>query len=376
MKNRRFIVKKIESILMKRYALEKIISLKKFLGILFLTLLSFAIFFVYWVFGVAGMGKKIVHIDQFTPLGIYALVLVLTLGIGYVIWWMIGNYIPKFVLIGLLGWFLIGGGLISNLLVPGEIAVRDTKESPAKNLQLPVARFTGVSENSSTEVESDIRKKYSDLFHRFLFPSMFKQALPQSGDQSSADVTWRDIIMEEEFGSLRLLIFVLLLLVLVDLFFTVTMFGRDDRQGLYFCNLSWRQRETAVKIKVGIVVCLLAGLFFLTLNYLFLLLALLGALNIFLIKWEIEQRGQNHKMYTRAVLFLFLMQFFSIVAGEVFFLVYLPVLIYIKPGVQVLDLADAVLLNWIVLVGSLASVLIGMTTQVVWSGRRLTEKFH
>jgi len=65
------------------------------------------------------------------------------------------------------------------------------------------------------------------------------------------------------------------------------------------------------------------------------------------------------------------------VAGEIFFLVYLPVFIFITKGnSQLLSIHDAIMLSWIVLVGSLASALIGMTTQVVWSGRRLTEKFN
>ena len=375
MKNKRFIEKKIESILMKRYALEKIISLRKFFWVLFLSFISYMIFFVFWLW-VANYEKlhKVDQINKVFYLGLYAAVLICLLIIGYVIWKMIGNYIPKFVLIGLLGWFLIGGGLISNIVVPGGITDSQpkTENEKGKNIQLPATRFTGLHEQSVKDEPGNSLKNESlhkiilniETLDQFLTPAVESKEAPK-------------IFNKIEFTSLRLLIFFLLLLVLTNLFLTVTMFDRSGKSRFYLANLSWIRRESAVKVNIGIIVILSIGLFFLTLNYLFLFTFLLALANIFLIKWEIQQRGQNHKIFTRSVLFLFLIQFFSMVAGEIFFLIYLPVFIYITKGnSQVLSMHDAIMLSWIVLVGSLASALIGMTTQVVWSGRRLTEKFN
>ncbi|MGD2086356.1 MAG: hypothetical protein PVH61_09255 [Candidatus Aminicenantes bacterium] len=374
-KKKRFIGKKIESILMKRYALEKIISTCKFMGVLLLTFLSFVIFFVFWLW-VANY-ETLHKVDQFNKifyLGLYAAVLIFLLVIGYVIWKMIGNYIPKFVLIGLLGWFLIGGGLISNIVVPGGITDSQPKtgNGKGKNIQLPATRFTGLHEQSVKDEPGNSLKNESlhkiilniETLDQFLTPAVKSKKNPK-------------ILNEIEFTSLRLLIFFLLVLVLTNLFLTVTMFNRSGKNRFYLATLSWKQRESAVKVNIAIIVILSIGLFFLTLNYLFLFTFLLALANIFLIKWEIQQRGQNHKIFTRSVLFLFLIQFFSMVAGEIFFLVYLPVFIYITNGnSQLLSIHDAIMLSWIVIVGSLASALIGMTTQVVWSGRRLTEKFN
>jgi MFS family permease len=374
-KNKRFIEKKIESILMKRYALEKIISLRKFFWVFFLTFISFMIFFVFWLW-VANY-ETLHNVDQFNKvfyLGLYAAVLIFLLVIGYVIWRMIGNYIPKFVLIGLLGWFLIGGGLISNIVVPGGITDPQPKtgNDQVTNLHLPATRFTGLHETSVTDESKNSLKNAA--FHKIVFNI---ETLDQFLTPSIKSQKDPKILNEIEFTSLRLLIFFLLLLVLINLFLTVTMFNRSGKSRFYLANLRWIQRESAVKVNIGIIVILSIGLFHLTLNYLFLFTFLLALANIFLIKWEIQQRGQNHKIFTRSVLFLFLIQFFSMVAGEIFFLIYLPVFIYITKGnSQVLSMHDAIMLSWIVLVGSLASALIGMTTQVVWSGRRLTERFN
>jgi MFS family permease len=372
-KNKRFIEKKIESILMKRYALEKIISTCEFLGVLLLTFLSFVIFFVFWLW-VANY-KTLHNVDQLDKviyLGLYAAVLIFLLVIGYVIWKMIGNYIPKFVLIGLLGWFLIGGGLISNIVVPAGFSEPKNESENATNIHLPATRFTGLHEESVKD-ESGSSLKNESLHKIILNIETIDQFLTPAVKSNEKSI----ILKEIEFTSLRLLIFFLLLLVLTNLFLTVTMFNRSGKSRFYLATLSWKQRESAVKVNIGIIVVLSIGLFFLTLNYLFLFTFLLALANIILIKWEIQQRGQNHKIFTRSVLFLFLIQFFSMVAGEIFFLVYLPVFIYITTGnSQLLSIHDAIMLSWIVIVGSLASALIGMTTQVVWSGRRLTEKFN
>lgn len=363
MKNEGLIEDKIENILKKRYALEKIISFCKFLGVFALTLLSYTVFFLFWVW--VAKSKKLNNVEDIKYLLIYVGVLIGTLGIGVWIWNLIGKYIPKFALIGLLGWFLIGGGLVSSLVVPAGLngPDGDGNDKDHTSIQLPATRFTGVNEKSTADVSLSSPLDINAL-NQFLAP-----ALKNNTEN-------RTIIQETEFDSLRLLVLFLLLLVLFNLYFTVTMFDRTGKSRWYLANLCWNKRESAVKINIGIIALLSIGLFLLTLNYLFLLSSLLALSNIFLIRWEILQRGQNHKILTRSVLFLFLLQFFSMVSGEIFFLIYLPVFIYIKKGSQVLSLHDVFMLNWIVLVGSLASALIGITTEVVWSGRRLTEKLN
>jgi len=296
MKNKRFIEKKIESVLMKRYALEKIISSCKFIGVLLLSFLSYVIFFVFWLW-VASCKKwhDIDHLSNVFHLGLYAVVLILFLVIGYLIWKMIGDYIPKFVLIGLLGWFLIGGGLISNIVVPAGLNVSEK----VKNIQLPATRFTGLHETSVSDEPGSSLKKESlheiildiEMIDQFLTPAVKNKKNPK-------------ILKEIEFTSLRLLIFFFMLLVLTNLFLTVTIFNRSGKSRLYLATLGWKQREFAVKVNIAIIVILSFGLFFLTLNYLFLFAFLLALANIFLIKWEIQQRGQNHKIFTRSVLFL------------------------------------------------------------------------
>lgn len=371
MKSKRFVLEKIEAILTKRYALDKILTFKKLSLVLLLSLCSFFLSFLFWIY--VALYKEQGDINGFWVSVVNVILLAIVLGLGYGIWKIIGNFIPRFVLIGLLGWFLIGAGLISNILVPGTIVIT---EKNARSIQLPAGRYTSMNEKESNKIDdftpgNFFNNAMENLSNILMAPSVFKiESKNTKGDDSPGFFKYKVL------KPIRLIIFGFFLLILLDLFFTVTMFGKPGiNYHFHYFYLSWKKRERCVVIKTIAALSLGIILFFITMNYFFVLLVLLVLINVFLIRWEIRQRGQNHKLYTRTVLFLFLIYFFSLTAGEAFFLVYLPIFIFIKEGSQILSLYDAVLINWIILVGSLASILIGITTQVVWSGQRLTEKF-
>lgn len=373
MKSKRFVLEKIEAILTKRYALDKILTFKKLSLVLLLSLCSFFLSFLFWI--CVALYKEQGDINGFWVSMVNVILLAIVLGLGYGIWKIIGNFIPRFVLIGLLGWFLIGAGLISNILVPGTIVITESNTDD-RSIQLPAGRYTSMNEKEANEI-SDFSSSdfFSNTFENvsniLLAPSVFKvESKKTKGNDSPG------FFKSKVLKPIRLIIFGFFLLILLDLFFTVTMFGKPgNNYHFHYFYLSWKKRERCVVIKTIAALSLAIILFFITMNYFFVLLVLLVSINVFLIRWEIRQRGQNHKLYARTVLFLFLIYFFSLTAGEAFFLVYLPIFIFIKEGSQILSLYDAVLINWIILVGSLASILIGITTQVVWSGQRLTEKF-
>jgi len=380
MKSKKFVPDKIKAILMKRYALEKILSFWELFCVVVLSTISFMFFSLFWFIVCLYKEKGDIYEYAVSVFNIIALAVIL--GSGYFIWRIIKDLIPKFMFIGLLGWFLIGAGLLSSILVPGTIVTNGTD---TKSIQIPAGRFSGLNEKEPNRLDAfsperlSIKKlismkKLNKLIDIFLAPSDFRIEREINKEKDLPGFFKNDV-----FKSVRSIIFLIFLLLLFDLFFTVTMFKKFKKPGkkyrFSYFNLPWNKREQCVTIKAFIVLLLAVALFFLTMNYFFILLVTLVLFNGLLIKWEILSRGQNHKINTRTVLFIFLMLFFALTAGEAFFLIYLPVFIFIKEGAQILSLYDAVLINWIVLVGSLASILMGLTTQVVWSGQRLTEKF-
>jgi hypothetical protein len=52
----------------------------------------------------------------------------------------------------------------------------------------------------------------------------------------------------------------------------------------------------------------------------------------------------------------------------------IPVYTFIHNEYMVFNIYDSIVLGWAIILGSSVTVLLGIITQVIWSGRRMTEE--
>jgi hypothetical protein len=370
-----FLRERFREVLMKRYAVEKVIGIKKLIRSFSFAILSFILFQVLWI---------VIAIHKLSVILQICLVIVVIFGLSFLwrnIWGVVGKFIPKFVWIGLLGWFFIAANVIPNLLVSGswQLDKFDNGKVVDKNksygISVPATRLFGLNESEIDEADrSDISRILSDYIESFFVPygiPCFKNKPGTDSEESRNFIT---------SGSLRLVRYLLLLLAVVlfiDIFFTVSIYKQrygDSMNRLFrVFSVHSKEREKNVKRKLILFSILLLSFSVLALNYFVLFWVLSFLTTIFVFRWEIKQRGQNHKPLSRAVLFVFLTQIFSVISGEILFLTLVPVYTFLHHQYVVFNIYDSIVLGWTILLGSSVTVLLGIVTQVIWSGRRMTE---
>ncbi len=154
-----FLMERINGILMKRYAVEKLVGIKKLIGVLFLAALAFVIFQLFWI------------IIASKPVGLYnneiilEIVVLLILGIFWKnAWKSIGHFVPKFVWIGLLGWLLIGASIVPNFIHESELdssgSVKTLNKDKTHSISLPITRYFNLNEKE-IDTENEYHQKFS-----------------------------------------------------------------------------------------------------------------------------------------------------------------------------------------------------------------------
>jgi hypothetical protein len=371
-----FLVDRIRDILMKRYAVEKVIELPQLICIFFLALLSFVLFQVFWVICTVFIGnfwKIIVEIGV-----IFCLALCWRKA-----WKIIGEIIPKFVWIGLLGWFFIAANIIPNLVISNswqlnEGNIQESKAGSDKNhetktgktsISIPITRFFNFNEkkNAPIDVEKAKQITLSNYLETFIAPF------------NMLDEKDRREIEAPDSNILKLCRYALLLLgfvLFLDIFFSVSIYKQYEKENRFysFFSIPAAKREKDIKRKLVLFSIVLLIFSAVSFNYFVLFWVLSFLTTIFIFRWEIQQRGQNHKPLSRSVLFVFLTLVFSSISGEILLLTLFPVYTLMSGKIPVFHPYDTIVLGWTVLLGASVTVLLGIVTQVIWSGRRMTEK--
>jgi hypothetical protein len=371
-----FLVDRIRDILMKRYAVEKIIELPQLTCIFFLALLSFVLFQVFWVICTVFIGnfwKIIVEIGVIICLALC----------WRKAWKIIGEIIPKFVWIGLLGWFFIAANIIPNLVISnswqldesnihGDKAVSDKNpetKTGKTSISIPMTRFFNFNERKSKPTDGEKAQQISLINYLETFIAPFNML--DEKDRRKIEAPDSDILKLCRYA-LLLLGFVLFL----DIFFSVSIYNRNKKKNRFysFFSIPATKREKDIRRKLVLFSIVLLIFSAVSFNYFVLFWVLSFLTTIFIFRWEIQQRGQNHKPLSRAVLFVFLTLLFSSISGEILLLTLFPVYTLMSGNILVFHHYDTIVLGWVVLLGSSVTVLLGIVTQVIWSGRRMTEK--
>jgi len=351
-----YIEKKVEEVLLKRFALDKVISLKTSFLILILSILSFTVFAIYWY---TVFSKRI----TFLPASLWVILVITTIGFCWAIMWkLVGELIPRFVWIGFLGWFFISSSIIPDLFVPGNW-LPNKEETPIQkkipSISFPITRFLGVSEIT----DADLSKKEIDFIQKNFLIAFFS---PRVIHNNNIDNKTRIVLFS---------LFAIILLFFLDIFLLVSTNRKETPYRLSYFKYPWYIRERNLKLDTLIITISSLIFFMNTQNFFVLTSFLLFIGNIFLFSWIIKTAGQNHKLYSRATYFVIMTTILSSITGELFFTLFLPVFTLGKIGMHYcFNLFDFIVVLWIIISGSVLTVFVAMVTQIIWSGERMTER--
>ena len=350
--------RKVEENLMKRYAVEKILRLRDILKACALAVASFVLFLGFWY-----LYLNIEPEFKVLKILLVAGALVVIGGIWWALFRMVGKIIPKFVLIGMLGWILMTIGLVPNFFTGGDF--QKITSSPASRL-LHTDIINVKDQQKSFHLP---QKRWIDVA---IAPAL---ALKDADAMSQANGIVKFDLESVPYLFIRYLLLMMVAIFLFDILMTVSTHCRSDRVSRIseFYNIDARQRERDAKSKIILFSIILLALSLVSLNYFLMFWIVSFLAGIALFHWEILTQGQNHKPISRSVLFVILTQIFSSIFGEMLLILFLPM-----SGQQAIPqlkplLLYLAILGWIIILGSAVTVLIGIITQVIWSGRRMTD---
>jgi hypothetical protein len=391
-----YLMDKVEEILMKRYAVEKIIGWKKLFCVSLCSIISFLIFQVTWILcsDVSNLYVK------FFILMVAVISLSLCWGFA---WKSIGKIIPKFVLIGMLGWIFIISNITPSLIIGDKWGLKENfipekSEQQTKNnaqhmkgkalkngedsqdkaprqhsTSWPISRLLNLNEKETEIIGT--KPTIPEYLKSFLFPILIlkdKQTHPNK--QQILNVT-----NCSEYNAYIYVHIGLCLVVGILLFLNISTYrksGTTPENSCLFYLINHHQREENTKNYLILLCVSLIGIAYFSLNYFLFFWVVTFIATIFLFRWEIEERGKNHKKLSRSVLFVILAQVFSSITGEILFLILLPLYTDIGKDYKLFNLYDSVVLGWLIFLGSAVTVLIGIVTQVIWSGKRMTDRLR
>jgi len=290
-------------------------------------------------------------------------------------WSIVGIFIPKFVWIGLLGWFFIAANIIPTLMTSGSWGIEALQgKDKAHSIALPGARYFSINEKDIPSYSEEMTKEALDNYlEHFIVPANIQAPIPHLPGKPDYSIIYTK---SPGYKMARYGLILLAFILFFDIFLSVSIYNHGHTQTarffLIFSEHS-RERESNVKRKLFLLSFLLLILAVLSLNYFILFWILSFLTTIFIFKWEILQRGQNHKPLSRAVLFVFLTQIFSAISGMILFFTIMPVYTFIHYKAITFNIYDSIVIGWAIILGSSITVLLGIITQVIWSGRRMTE---
>lgn len=348
------IKEKIEEILMKRYALEKVLDVKKIFSICGYAFVSFLVFLGFWY----GYSLLVDDSQLFLRIAfVFVSILILS-----VLWWQtwkkVRNVIPKFVLVGMLGWLLITMDLTSDLIRGNGDTIQ------GMNFPAPLCRLVSLEPGAANNLPAKIELK--NIVDIITAPGL----IPHSHQQ------WNKIVycdLHSGFYVCLRCVFILIISVLLTLLLLiVSKYRRSNSPDMFW--LRGGDREDAVTVGLVLLVTSLLILGLISLNYFILFWVFSFLVSIILFRWEILERGQNHKPLCRALLFVILTQVYSSIWGEILLILFRP--LYSIPAHQGFILLHTSIMGWTIILGSSVTVLIGIVTQVIWSGRRMTDRLR
>ena len=400
-----YLMDKVVEILMKRYAVEKIIGWKKLRWVLVCSIISFLIFQVTWIL-----------CSDVNNLYIKFLILmgaVISLSLCWAFAWKsIGRIIPKFVLIGMLGWIFIIVNITPNLIIgekwglkeksipgnsepqikynpqhgaekkPGTEAGDQEITSGQHSTSWPLSRLLNLNEKETEITGKKPNLNFEDYCKTFFFPILILEGQKIHPNKQQILI----VTTHSEYITYIFIQLVFCLVVCILLFINISTYrivfsevpGKKTASK-HSCTLWYIdhfQREENTKNLLIMLCVSFIGIAYFSLNYFLFFWVVTFIATIFLFRWEIEERGKNHKKLSRSVLFVILAQVFSSISGEILFLILLPLYTDIGKDYKLFNLYDSVVLGWLIFLGSAVTVLIGIVTQVIWSGKRMTDRLR
>lgn len=381
-----FVQDRLKEILMKRYAVEKVVGIKKLACSVLCVIFSFTIFQFTWIL-IASHTLTLFHKIVLEIAVISALAL-----FWRNTWNIVGKCIPKFVWIGLLGWFFIAANIIPGLMInnnwePSYQSTEGEANNQKKEIEnnksnvhsyyLPGTRFISINETAIDSIdEITFTRAFYNYIEIFIVPATCQVSMPNMSRMALEPDMSHKIAASDLFKFFRYSLILLAFILFLDIFFSVSIYKQRYTQGKWLYRIFSEhatKKEKNVYWKLLLFSFLLIILSVLSLNYFLLFWVLSILTTVFIFRWEIQQRGQNHKPLSRAVLFVFLTQIFSALSGMILFLTMVPVYTYIHKDYMVFNIYDSIVLGWAIILGSSVTVLLGIVTQVIWSGRRMTE---
>lgn len=410
--------KRVEDILKKRYAVEKVFQSNEVILVSLLFFSAILLSGIFWIVLPSIVRYELGSFMHLIPISIISISVVIGV-IWYLIWDKTNIILPKFIMVGLIGWAFLGSEMITNLLVSSnwEIQEKAVKKLGDKQLDkegfasinLPVERLLSINEIPESKIcdlsnpkevrtslvnvlkfmnspyyytrgAKNIYKEYLFFWFLIIFFFVFMIILTSSyrrgSDNDGIAQKKLPILKRFEFFIILLLFFpfsVFLYLytnkfiggisILVIVFFLI--FIRD--------RLPWKIRDVIVEVSFFAILTIGTILFFFTYNYFILFSLLFTTVNVLLFKWEISKRGVNHKLWSRSILSSLMTQMFAGISGAAYFIIFIPVFIFMRKGFAFCTY-DAGVLIWVIILGSSISVFIGLVTQLLLEGSRLTEK--
>lgn len=375
--------RKTENILVRRYALEKIKGFtgKLFAGIIVLTIT----YLLFWAAGFCIVESKLnanpqIFSRPLNGLPIMYFIIVLIMG-GFALWmwneWK--SYLPRFIWIGVLGWFLIVGELTTNMLVPSgwsitehifpisnlygtnpENAVQTGEISFVKNV-LTIGILNSNNEHNFQPI----------LFVEVLLLALLLIGLLYSATHSTNKEKYSKIGYIMKYMSLAL--FIIIEKILCPFEMNVKRYSPSE--------INFNNRETVIKILVITIGIVILIFYIVSYNFFVFLTGLFLALIFIIFHWEIQNAGRNHKPFSRAYLFSAMSFIFSTTIGYIFVSILLPIIALLREPFGnsshefiKLNYLHLNIINWLVIVGSILANILGMVTQFVWDNSRLTDK--
>jgi hypothetical protein len=269
-------------------------------------------------------------------------ILPFSIGISIIfIFIQISKYIPKFIWIGILGWILLTAEII-----PGMIGY-----------DLQAQSNLGMETTAPKEISMDIENYLGDQIIYINFSEI----------ENISELLKKSFIGIFHFTGIGVdySIFVILFFVSLIPFFYSTfsnspkiIFNKINRKYLVFSSI-------LVLFISAIYVFLQTEIYFIPLS-----LGLFG-INVAVVYWEITDRGINPCPFLRSVNFTLVSQLLTANIGMIIYIAIFPLF----KGVYLTN-RDIITFIWIIISGSSLSVFMALISQIIWSGKRLTEKYE
>jgi hypothetical protein len=307
-------LRRINSLLLKRYAIDEVVSPIRVGFFLLFSVLSLMLFAIIWLrlSNESFLPDSLMALCDSDAKFIYTVFGLFTLWI--VKWLLLGKIIPKFIWIGILGWILMTGEIIPGML----------KHNPDQ-INNEIGQ---VADDSVENISLNLEAKGYLLF-----------------DEKGFDIFFQKLSTLKNQPTLLIVLSIFLLLIWLFRWNIMFLFN---------------------------LLLIVLGLHYHIL--IFIIGASIFLANVSILYREIKQRGQNHYIWNRVNMFNFITTMFTISTGEIIILMFMPLYIASTDNAGCISLVDLYSIFGMLFVGALVAVFFALITQAIWSGARLTDR--